>query len=227
MSHSERFTLIIGNKNYSTWSLRGWLILHAFGIKFDEINIELFSDSAKPILDKYSPTKKVPVLIDHQVDEDNSVVWDSLAIAMYLSDSYPNMWGKHSNLARSLVAEMHSGFMGLRNDMAMNIRATRKITPSDDCLKDIKRVELIFSEYRQKYAEEGDYLLGEFSLADVFFAPLAFRFKTYNQASGIQLNKVAQTYIDTLLKHPSMQLWQNQALLETSIVKEDEVGEDV
>lgn len=213
--------LVIGNKNYSSWSLRGWLALQAFAIDFDEIQIELFSESAKPILDKYSPTGKVPVLVVH-----DEIVWDSLAIAGYLADNYPDkqMWGDHPALCHSLVAEMHSGFMGLRSEMPMNIRATRQITPSQQCLDDIARVEAIFSRYRNQFASEGDYLLGKFSLADVFFAPLAFRFNTYNQHSDIKLSLVAQTYVDTLLAHPSMQLWQQQALLETSVIEHDEAG---
>ncbi len=213
--------LIIGNKNYSTWSLRAWLALHAFAIKFDEVQIELFSDSAKPILQKYSPTGKVPAYSDT-----HNMLWDSLAIASFLANKFKdkNMWGNHPDICHSLVAEMHSGFLALRNEMPMNIRAKRQITPSQNCLNDINRIEQIFNTYRKDFAKEGDYLLGSFSLADAFFAPLAFRFKTYNQYSGIQLNEVSQAYVDTLIAHPSMQLWQQQALTETSIIKHDEAG---
>lgn len=219
--------LIIGNKNYSTWSLRAWLALHAFDIEFEEVQIELFSHEAKTTLDKYSPTGKVPVMVEN--DESNSQIWDSIAIANYLANKYPEkqMWSKHPALCHSLMAEMHSGFIGLRNEMPMNIRAKRIIVPSQQCLNDIARVENIFIMYRNQFADEGDYLLGSFSLADVFFAPLAFRFKTYNQHSNIELNPVSQHYLDSLLAHPSMQLWQLLALKETSIIEHDEVGKDI
>ncbi|WP_434354129.1 glutathione S-transferase family protein [Psychrobacter sp. HD31] len=224
MNLSNKPQLVIGNKNYSTWSLRAWLALHAFGIEFEEIQIELFSDSAKPILQQYSPTGKVPAYKDA-----NSMVWDSLAIAGFLANKFKdkNMWGNHPDICHSLVAEMHSGFLALRNEMPMNIRAKRQIMPSQACLNDINRVEQIFNKYRKEFVNEGDYLLGSLSLADVFFAPLAFRFKTYNHYSDIQLNQISQTYINTLLTHPSMQLWQQQALTETSVIKHDETGMDV
>lgn len=120
-------TLILGNKNYSSWSLRGWLILHTFGVEFDEMPIKLFHPSNAEILTNYTPTNKVPVLLHN-----DNTVWDSLAIALY-AEKYlisQNIWGNHPAIAMSLISEMHSGFVGLRGEMPMNIRAKRNITPS-------------------------------------------------------------------------------------------------
>ncbi len=231
---TQNLSLIIANKNYSSWSLRAWLVLHAFDIDFQEVQLELFSDEFKQTLAQYHATGKVPLLIDSSKTNagKEKVIWDSLAIAEYIAENYltntvANAWGKHKALARSLACEMHSGFFGIRNEMPMNIRATRKITPSQDCLKDIARINQIFSEYRAKFKHEGDYLLGEFGIVDSFYAPVVFRFATYASYSGIILDKEAQSYCDNMLNHPSMLEWQRQALLETSIITEDEAGEEV
>ncbi len=145
---TQNLSLIIGNKNYSSWSLRAWLVLHAFDIDFQEVQLELFSDEFKQTLAQYHATGKVPLLIDSGKSDKHKekVIWDSLAIAEYIAENYAtengatNAWGKHKALARSLACEMHSGFFGIRNEMPMNIRATRKITPTKDCLKDIARI---------------------------------------------------------------------------------------
>lgn len=251
--------LIIGNKNYSSWSLRAWLVLHAFDIKFEEIKVPLFTDTAQQTLGKYiqhhHATGTVPLLEvqgsvkgnvegnveDNQQDNEQNnqkgrvetqstqVIWDSLAIAEYIACHYASSaWGQHPEIARSLACEMHSGFFAVRGEMPMNIRASRKIVASAACLKDIKRIDHIFSTYRQQFAHEGDYLLGEFSIADAFYAPVVFRFATYNKHSGIGINKLSQTYCDNLLQHPSMQAWQAAALDEPQdgewYVLEDEAG---
>lgn len=215
-------TLILGNKNYSSWSLRGWLILHAFGVDFDEMPIKLFHESNQEILTHYTPLNKVPVLL-HQ----HHTVWDSLAIAFY-AEKYlitQNIWGNSPAIAMSLISEMHSGFFGLRNEMPMNIHAKRSITPSHACLADIARFEAIVAEGFTRH--QGKYLLDEFSVADVFFAPIIFRLISYAAASDIKLRKTTQDYIMTMLAHPSMQLWQQHALAETDRVGEDEAGQAV
>ncbi|MFW2178181.1 MULTISPECIES: glutathione S-transferase family protein [unclassified Moraxella] len=216
-------TLIIGNKNYSSWSLRAWLMLDAFGVAFDEMPIKLFHPSNQEILTKYTPLGKVPVLL-----HEDKTIWDTIGIALY-AEKYlikQNVWGNQPHLAMSLIAEMHSGFVALRNEMPMNIRAKRKITPSQDCLKDLTRFEAIVSEGFGLNGETG-FLLGEFSVADVFFAPVIFRLHTYATASNIELKPTTQAYIQAMLAHPSIQLWQQQALQETDIVVEDEAGEYV
>ncbi len=217
--------LIIGNKNYSSWSLRGWLMLHSFGVNFEERPIQLFHPSNIDTLQTYTPLGKVPVLLDKQ-----HTVWDSLAIALYAEKNLiqTNIWGSRPAVAMSLTAEMHSGFTALRNEMPMNIRAKRRISPSDACLHDLARFEAIIDA---AVADAGDfansYLLGEFSVADVFFAPVMFRLNTYCQPSGIPLQTKTLAYLDKMLAHPSMQLWRQQALQETVVVPEDESGEDV
>lgn len=221
--HFDKPTLIIGNKNYSSWSLRAWLILHGFGVNFDEMPIKLLHPSNQNILQQYTPLGKVPVLL-HK----SQTVWDSLAIALY-AEKYliqTNVWGNQPALAMSLMSEMHSGFMALRSEMPMNIRAKRRIIPSQQCLMDIKRFEAIVAAAmaQNQSTNKQPYLFGDFSVADVFFAPVVFRLHGYTGASGIALAQSTQDYMDTMLAHPSMQLWQNQALAETDIVPEDEAG---
>ena len=126
----------------------------------------------------------------------------------------------------SLLGEMHSGFSALRNEMPMNIRASRHIAPSALCLSDLARFEAIVTEGFKQNGSEG-YLLGEFSVADVFFAPIIFRLITYAKASDIELRPMTVIYIQKMLAHPSMQTWQQQALIETDIVIEDEAGIEV
>ena len=236
--------LIIGNKNYSSWSLRAWLLLKMFDVDFDEYPIALFSDSAKPILQAHSATGKVPVLVDDGIN-----ICDSLAIALYVNDylTDKDIWGnthsdthnskntKYSKAERShcqsLVAQMHSGLMGIRSDMPMNIRATARIQPSEQCLADIARVDQIFAQCSQNKAKNNGlaegYLFGEFSVADAFFAPIIFRLKTYANTSNITLKPTTEQYCQIMLDNPYMQQWQALALQETQVIADDEVGEIV
>lgn len=225
----EKLTLLIGNKNYSSWSLRPWLLLHGFGVEFHELQIKLFTQEAKVILDKYSPSAKVPVLIHN-----NKQIWDSLAIIEYANEHLikENAWGADPDIARSMVCEMHSGFFDLRNEMPMNIRASQKIKPSQQCLADIARVDTLFSQLRAKYEQQGDYLFGSFSVADAFYAPVVFRLKSYAEQSNIPLSDKSKDYCQTLLAHPSMQTWQDQALKEVDVILQaeleaDEVSEEI
>lgn len=215
--------LIIGNKNYSSWSLRGWLALKAFDIPFEEIKLRLFSDEFYSELAKHSPVGKVPVLVDGDLS-----VWDSLAICEYLNENYLDGkgWPEDKNnraVARSVVADMHSGLFGIRGEMPMNCRAKRRVELSDTAKKEVANLDAIWSSLRVKHAPTGDYLFGEFSLVDVFFAPVIFRFATY----GIALSDAASAYHKTLLAHPDMQAWLNDALAETDIIPEEEVGEAI
>lgn len=215
-------TLILGNKNYSSWSLRAWLLLHAFGVDFDEMPIKLFHPSNQEILANYTPLGKVPVLL-HQT----KTIWDTIGITLY-AEKYlikQAIWGNQPHLAMSLMGEMHSGFTALRNEMPMNIRAKRYITPSENCLADIARFEAIVAEGFRLNGEHG-YLLGEFSVADVFFAPIVFRLASYAQPPNVALQATTKRYLQTMFAHPSIQLWQQQALQETDIVMEDEAGQD-
>ena len=232
--------LIIGNKNYSSWSLRAWLLLKAFEIEFDEQPIELFDASALPILKEHTPIGKVPVLVSGE-GENKVTVWDTLAIAMYanhfLTDK--DIWtgnlksevnkddNRHridSAYCQSIVAEMHSGMAGIRNEMPMNIRASAKIEPSKACLADIARIEAIFADCLKGRSADS-YLFGVFTAADAFFAPVVLRLQTYANASGLTLQPTTQQYCQTMINNPHMKVWIDAALKETRIITEDEAGE--
>ena len=233
--------LIIGNKNYSSWSLRAWLLLKAFDINFDEQLIELFHPSATAILDEHAPTGKVPVLV-YGENDDKVTVWDTLAIAIHANDyltdldiwtglsksdthtNIDNSSRKNSAYCQSIVAEMHSGLTGIRNDMPMNIRATAKIQPSNACLTDIARIEDIFADCLKNRSKD-NYLFGQFTAADAFFAPVVLRLQTYADASDIVLKSTTKQYCETMLSNPHIRAWREAALKETRVIKEDEAGE--
>jgi glutathione S-transferase len=210
------YTLYIGNKNYSTWSLRGWLATRLSGAPFREVAIGL---SGKYNADNraFSPTALVPALHDG-----TTAVWDSLAISEYLAERHPGMWPADPVArawARSIAAEMHSGFSALRNDMTMCIRERLDVRPwSDALVANIARVEEIWSASRRRFGSGGDHLCGAFSLADVFYAPVAFRFQTY----GVQPTGTAGAYLKSLLAHPYVQEWERAALAETAVIDADE-----
>ncbi|MGR0279236.1 glutathione S-transferase family protein [Marinomonas dokdonensis] len=215
--------LIIANKNYSSWSLRGWLVLKAFHVPFDEIQLSLETEEFYQILAQHTSVGKVPVLIDNDL-----TVWDSLAICEYINEAYlqGKGWPEDRNkraVARSIVSEMHSGLFAIRNEMPMNCRATRRIEPTESALAEVAHVDDMWSTLRAENSKEGDYLFGEFSLADVFFAPLVFRFMTYRVA----VSDSVKAYMDTMLAHPAMQEWYQAALAETEVIASDEAGEPV
>ena len=235
--------LIIGNKNYSSWSLRAWLLLKAFNIDFDEQLIELFHPSATALLNEHAPTGKVPVLVYGQDNDNNSdkvTVWDTLAIAIHANDylteldvwtglSKSNTKNNTSNrinsaYCQSIVAEMHSGLMGIRSEMPMNIRAKAKIQPSAACLKDIARIENIFADCLKNRPKDS-YLFGAFTAADAFFAPVVLRLQTYADGSGIPLKPITKHYCETMLNNTHLHAWIESALKEKRVIKEDEAGE--
>ncbi|MFT4574740.1 glutathione S-transferase family protein [Marinomonas primoryensis] len=215
--------LIIGNKNYSSWSLRGWLALKAFDVPFEEIKLSLFSDEFYTELAKHSPVGKVPVLVDGDLS-----VWDSLAICEYINETYLDGKGwpvdkSKRAVARSVVADMHSGLFGIRTEMPMNCRARRHVELSDQAKKEVATLDALWTKLRAENAKNGDYLFGKFSLADAFFAPVMFRFKTY----GIALSAAASEYQTTMLMHPAMQEWLDDAIAETDVYAAGEIGEAV
>ncbi|WP_075186393.1 glutathione S-transferase family protein [Teredinibacter haidensis] len=216
--------LVIGNQNYSSWSLRPWLLLRHFDIDFDEIKISLAPANLREILGEFSPSCKVPVLIDGDIH-----VWDTLAICEYVNDRYLNgkAWPEgveERALARSVVCEMHSGFSALRSELPMNCRAFRKVILSDEAVRDIARVDQLWSQADSVDAKNrGSWLFGRFGVADCFYAPVAFRFKVY----GIELSENARAYSELLLNHPAMQDWLTAARAETEILQEEEVGEEL
>lgn len=210
--------LIIGNKNYSTWSLRPWLLLKAFNIEYEELLVSLGGDDLRQRLLQYSASAKVPVLHDDDLE-----IWDTLAICEYVSEVYLGGKGwpndtKQRALARSITSEMHSGFGNIRNELPMNIRSMRSVEISDATKVEINHIDEIWSKSRKN-----GYLFDEYGIVDCFFTPVASRFKTY----GIKLSPIAQSYADKLLAHPAMQEWSKAAKLETEILSFDEAGVDI
>jgi glutathione S-transferase len=187
--------LVIGNKNYSSWSLRAWLFLKESGIDFEEIRIPLFTDQWREQIGLYSPARRVPVLVDGDL-----AVWDTQAIYSYVRELYPTAigWPKDREaraVARSIAAEMHAGFMGVRNDLPQNIRARRTLPleslPSAT-LQEIERILFIWGDCKKRYGGGGPWLFGEFTIADVVYAPVALRFLTYD----IPITPAAKFFMD-------------------------------
>jgi glutathione S-transferase len=212
------YTIYLGNKNYSSWSLRGWLAMKLSGAPFAEVMVSLSSEGTlDPANRAFSPTARVPCLHDG-----TTVVWDSLAIAEYLAERHRDLWPADALTrawARSVCAEMHSGFAALRNEMTMCIRERVDVRPWSGALeRDIARVVEIWSEGRRRFGRGGPCLCGEFSLADAFYAPVAFRFRTY----AVVPEGDAGGYLQTLLGHPFLRQWEDAALKETAVIAADE-----
>lgn len=213
--------LIIGNKNYSSWSLRAWLLLTVNELTFEEVRIALSTENTDAEIAKHTDAGKVPVL-----DDNGFIIWDSLAICEYISEQYLDGRGwpadaKDRAIARSCCAEMHSGFFALRQAMPMNCRSiNRHVNLTDDLHEDISRIETIWTSLRKKHAEHGPWLFGEFTIADCMFAPVVFRFVTYN----VPLSQTAQRYMANILENPHVQLWLEQAKKESETIEEEEVG---
>ena len=207
--------LIIGNKNYSSWSLRAWLPLRHLAIPFDEERIALFEPGYKERILAYSPGGKVPILIDGSI-----TVWESLAIGEYLAEQFPALWpgdpGQRA-FARTVSAEMHAGFTSLRSAMPMNIRSSHPGKGRSRAVDaDIARVSAIWTGCLQRSG--GPFLFGDFSFADAMYAPVATRFITY----AVALEAPARTYVDHLWNLPAMLEWRAAAEREAEIIAEDE-----
>jgi glutathione S-transferase len=209
--------LVIGNKNYSSWSMRPWLALRANHIAFDEVLIPLYTGEAdkKRIL-SFTHSGKVPALIDGDV-----TIWDSLSIIEYLAEKFPEalMWPEDRARrahARSISAEMHSGFMALRNECGMNLhRPVGAIELSADARANIARIEQIWIECRERYGKSGPFLFGAFGGADAMFAPVVHRFRTY----AIETGPEARDYMNTMMALPAFQEWTQAGLAETLLIE--------
>ncbi len=197
-------TIILGNKNYSSWSLRAWLMLRATGADFTEEVIPLYQADSRARLMEHAPSAKVPVL-----KHGDLTVWDSLAIGEYLAEQFPGagLWPDHPKIrafARAISAEMHSGFTALRDDMPMTMRDSfPDHIPGPGVGQEIIRITDIWKQCRAESPEDGRFLFGNFSLADAMFAPVASRFRTY----GIALDPVSQAYVETIHAWPPMVEW--------------------
>jgi glutathione S-transferase len=199
--------LHIGNKNYSSWSLRPWILMKAAGIAFDE-RLHRFGVEFTTAAPGFSPSGKVPCLVDG-----NIMVWDSLAIIEYLAERHPGVWPADAvarTWARCAAAEMHSGFTHLRGQHGMNIGVRLTVTKrSSELLADIARIESLWQEGLQRFG--GPFLGGkQFTAVDAFFAPVVFRFQTY----GVTLTGAAADYAKQILSHPAMREWETAALAE-------------
>ncbi|MDH3337356.1 MAG: glutathione S-transferase family protein [Gammaproteobacteria bacterium] len=213
--------LIIGNKNYSTWSLRAWLLLRESGIDFDEQRICLDQESTASEIAALNAGKTVPVL---QLDD--LTVWDTLAIAETVAERWPerNLWPEDADIrahARSICAEMHAGFPVLRECMPMNCRAMGREVPLPDALTDeIDRVIAIWSDCHRRFSGKGGWLFGHFSVADAMYAPVVLRFRTY----GIKVPESAGFYPHRLLESEAMQDWLAAAECEVEVIEREEKG---
>jgi glutathione S-transferase len=212
-------TLVIGNKAYSSWSLRPWIALKQARIPFEEKVIPIYIEGSREQILSQSPAGKVPILKDGDV-----TVWDSLAIIEYLAETYPDagIWPKDPvarAMARSISAEMHSGFLALRRHYTMNVRRSYTDFPTDpEANENIARIEEIWAEARGRFGQGGPFLFGEFSGADAMYAPVATRFETYN----VKLMPEARAYVDAILTLPAMQQWYDGAKAETWVLPQYE-----
>ncbi len=202
------YTLITANRNYSSWSLRPWVLMKALGIDFAD-RIEPFLEPTNyDAFRAFSPTGQVPALVD-----DDRTVWDSLGITLYLADRHGGVWPKDEAaraFAMCVVAEMHGGFAALRGDCTMNVGVRVAAKPMSDALeRNVARLREIFEEGLSRYG--GPWLAGaEFSAADAFYAPVAFRIRTY----GVDVGG-GQAWVDRILAHPAILQWESEALSET------------
>ncbi|WP_419901935.1 glutathione S-transferase family protein [Kiloniella sp.] len=215
----DRMHLIIGNKNYSSWSLRPWLAMKVAGLDFEETIIPLFQDGTKAKLLSASPMGTVPVLQDQDL-----TISDSLAILEYLNEKHPEANLMPASLnerakLRSICSEMHSGFFALRGAMPMNTRKKTAIELTEDVLRDIKRIKSIWLNCLMDTAAEEPYLFGHFTIADAMFAPVVSRFKTY----GIELDPVCAKYADKILNLPAMKEWYEAGSEEPWIIQASEI----
>ena len=215
-------TLVIANKNYSSWSLRGWLALKQTGAAFEEIVVPLRVPETREMMMRHSPSGKAPCLINGDI-----VVWESLAIIEYLAETFPaaGLWPSEASArahARAIASEMHGGFMALRKAMPMNIRES---LPGygmslDGVQGDVNRVEAIWRDTRSRFGAGGDFLFGAFGAADAMYAPVALRFKTY----GVTLGESAAAYVEALLAHPPIVEWIAAAKAEPYMIPDYEKG---
>ena len=212
-------TLVIGNKNYSSWSMRGWLLLRGFDIDFDEVQLKFHTREWQQNIGRWSPSGLVPVLW-----LDGEPVWDTFALAETVAERWPEkqVWPRDARaraLARSISAEMHAGFRALRQAMPMNIRGSypgRGLGP--EVATDIDRIVASWTMCRERFGQGGALLFGALTAADAFYAPVATRFVTY----GVELPPVARRYVDAVLALPAVREWSAAARAEPEVIAAEE-----
>jgi glutathione S-transferase len=215
-----QLTLAIGNRNYSSWSLRAWIALRHLGVDFAETVIPLNQTGTHEQIDSYGPSGRVPVLRDGQL-----TVWDSLAICEYAAELTGRGWPRAREaraLARSISAEMHSGFASLRALWPMNARARNRHTAMTAALAaDVERIDEIWNDCRHRFGAGGPWLFGaEYTIADAMYAPVVLRFNTY----GARVSDTTRWYMATVLEDAALQEWLHAARAETWTIPADEVG---
>jgi glutathione S-transferase len=213
--------LIIGNKNYSSWSLRPWIAMKVAGIAFEEEMVPLYQPGSRERVLKYSPTGKVPVLID-----DGTMVWESLAILDYLAEKFPQamLWPPDMKVrahARAISAEMHAGFGPLRNHLPMNMRRdpakTRELTP--EVQANVRRIDAIWSDARKRFGVGGPFLFGGFTAADAMYAPVVSRFASYS----VEVSEASRAYMAAMMAMPAWQEWETAGRAEIWVMEGNEV----
>ncbi len=212
--------LIIGNKNYSSWSFRPWLAMKIAGIAFDETVASLDAPDFKARVTALGGSGRVPVLIDGDVR-----IWESLAILEYLAEKFPTAGlGPQAPAARAraraIASEMHAGFTSLRRHLPMNVARPVKVRALDaGATKDVARIDAIWNECRSQYGTGGPFLFGSFGAADAMFAPVVWRFHTY----AVEVSSTASTYMRAMMSLPAWKEWRDAALRETWVLPEDEI----
>jgi glutathione S-transferase len=212
--------LIIGNKNYSSWSFRPWLAMKVAGIAFDETVISLDAPDFKARLTAFGGAGKVPVLVD-----DDTVVWESLAILEYLAEKFPAamLWPQHPQAraqARAIASEMHAGFQPLRRHLPMNVwRPVQPRALEEAAAANVKRIDAIWNECRARFGGDGPFLYGAFGVADAMYAPVVWRFHTY----AIEVSAPARAYMAAIMALPAWSEWREAARREPWVLPEDEV----
>lgn len=219
------FTIILGNKNYSSWSLRGWLMLEACGVDYDEVVIPLDQPETKAAIRAQTPSGRVPTL-KHSLKDGDLVVWDSLAIGEYLAERFPDagLWPADPAArarARSISAEMHAGFTALRQHLPMDLRnrLPGQGLKEPGVADDILRIVEIWEACRRDFGQDGDFLFGGFGIADAFFAPVVGRFVTY----GVALEGTTAAYRDAVWSWPAVKRWRAAGEAEPWVIDQPKI----
>jgi glutathione S-transferase len=212
-------TLILGNKNYSSWSLRPWLAMKVSGIAFEEKVIPLYEPGSREQVLKYSPTARVPVLIDG-----DQHIWESLAILEHLAEKFSKagLWpadARARSHARAVAAEMHAGFQPLRRNCPMNLWLPPKQRPQpDEVIGNVRRIDALWSDCRARFGKDGPFLFGAFGAADAMYAPVVARLHSY----CLEVGPVSHAYMDAVMALPAWSEWRAAALKEPWVMKGNE-----
>ena len=214
-------TLVIGNKNYSSWSFRPWIAMKVAGIAFDEVLVSLYAQGSREKILGYSPAGKVPTLVDGDIK-----VWESLSILEYLADKFPDkkLWPQTAAArayARSIASEMHAGFVPLRQACPMNMRRpVKSLALQPEASADVARIDAMWTECRGRFGNGGQFLFGAFGAADAMYAPVVSRFHTY----GVTVGGAAREYMTAMMALPAWKEWATAGIKEPWVLPQDELN---